>query len=539
MLLRNKFLKNYGRQIFVMAAIILVSLQLSLSVSMSMMGRYWEVVEVGKPFLFLLALASFLFFSARMMKASLERACFTALFLIFMFSQYTAFLTPHINNKTLIVFIALVCAVTWFVGKKPEILKILLMTLVVHASIFTLSQSVSLARYYCCQRYDLDQLPAKEDLLSEARVDSAEKAPDIYIVIQDAMGDFATTKRLFSHDSASFDDYLRRHNVYVAYDSRSYYTQTFESVSSTLNMNYFQDDVILPHSNFYDYRPAVRYFLRPRLTEFLREQGYDFHVSSTGYNLNPEGKSGVNNLRAPLFNMSAFETLKTSSIYYPLLNLLAGPERDFLNPYRKHYKDIKDQYAFLKEQAEAKADKPRFVYAHIMLPHPPFVFAADGSFGDYGYHDLYSYNDGVFHPRSDLYEGGWNDFYKKAYAAQLAYAQKEIREFFDVIHKRASGRQVVVIIQGDHGSRSLEDFQSLEKSDKTELFGITNIVYFSDHDYSLMKEDMSPINTLRAVLNKYFGAALPMLPDQHWYSTWMKPYEFLSVSEEEMEFQAQ
>lgn len=521
------------KTLLISAVLIFMSLHLAINMSMNMMGRYWGFQETLEVFAFFFLMQGAAFSVLLALKIDSYKACLAVALLTFTLSQYVSFLTPNINHLTLILFVAGAFAATFILCLNREVAGVALSAILAYNLLFCSYNGGLIAYLYAEKSYDVAALPAKQDILKGAGVADKENAPDIFIIFQDTMGDFATLNRIFGHDSRDYEQFLKDNNFYIASQARSYYTQTLLSISSTLNMNYFQDDVVLPHTDFFDNRPAINHFLRPRLIGFLRQQGYDVHMSSSAYNLDLTEKQNMADLRAPDFNMSAMATVRGSGIYYPLLNLLFGEKRTFLNPYRAMHSAVSQQYDFLRYQAAMDSKNPRLVYVHTMTPHPPFIFAEDGSFADYPYNDIFAYKDGVFHPRSNLYEGGWNNFYKKAYAAQVAYSQNEIMSFVQSLQDRKSGRPHVVIIQGDHGSRAGEDFSSLERSDKTELFGITNLIYFSDHDYRDLSDDISPINTMRVLFNKYFGTDLPHLDDKNWYSTWNKPYEFLAVSDEE------
>jgi len=215
---------------------------------------------------------------------------------------------------------------------------------------------------------------------------------------------------------------------------------------------------------------------------------------------------------------------------YGFLDMAFGRERLFLNPHRKHHRNISDEYEFLKQNAEIKNhDKPRFIYAHILLPHPPFVFDSKGNFNVSGNLDEFSYKDGSYNGHTHLYEGGWNDYYKQGYADQVRAANYFLTDFIDTGLAQSSARPKIIIIQGDHGSRLKKNFDSLEKSDPAEIFGIINAVYYSDGNYTGFQPDINPVNTVRMTVNRYFGTNLPMLENHSWFSPWRRPYKFTEV----------
>ena len=62
--------------------------------------------------------------------------------------------------------------------------------------------------------------------------------------------------------------------------------------------------------------------------------------------------------------------------------------------------------------------------------------------------------------------------------------------------------------------------------------GNLTAVYFPDKNYSEMYQTISLVNLIRVVLNKYFEAKLPLLPDKHFYSPSWAVYEPKEVTDE-------
>ena len=89
---------------------------------------------------------------------------------------------------------------------------------------------------------------------------------------------------------------------------------------------------------------------------------------------------------------------------------------------------------------------------------------------------------------------------------QVKYANHLIKNILELAVQKA-GRPRVIIIQGDHGYRFYTD----AKLDAA--FENLNAYYFSDGDYGLLYNGISPVNAFRVVLNKYFGCSLPLVKD--------------------------
>jgi hypothetical protein len=61
---------------------------------------------------------------------------------------------------------------------------------------------------------------------------------------------------------------------------------------------------------------------------------------------------------------------------------------------------------------------------------------------------------------------------------------------------------------------------------------IINAYYFPNGDYSQLREDITPVNSFRALFNTYFGTSFPLLRDRIFVSPDEKRlYEFHDVTE--------
>ena len=96
---------------------------------------------------------------------------------------------------------------------------------------------------------------------------------------------------------------------------------------------------------------------------------------------------------------------------------------------------------------------------------------------------------------------------KKAYLDQVKYSNILLKKIIPLIAKPSS-RARVVILEGDHGFREFGPEVPINR-----IFMNLNAYYFSDGDYSRLYNGISPVNSFRVVLNKYFCQSLPMRKD--------------------------
>jgi hypothetical protein len=519
----------------VAGALLLTTLFIVLEVTMNRLGDYWEFSEALWPVLGTFAglFCFYLFLLAICRKE--ETALALAVILGAIFFSYAKLLNNLSAGGALAVQFLLMGLISFLVVKYPDFRKNAFSAIVAMMAIFTFIYAVNIQQIYMKKRYDLSAMPPKKTLLDAKDIVAARRdpavQPDIYFIVLDAYAADKTLRRLFEHDNRPFLDALRQKGFYIAQDSHSFYAQTMLSISSTLNLNYFQDDVVLPNTRLKDRRPAINYFMRPRLPVFLRDAGYDLEEITTAYQLDYSFDRRNLDVRAKTFRVRVWNELLNQTPVYQILTFLFGPQRDFANPFKQHYHDMERMIGDAHRIAQEKNDRPKFVYAHFLMPHPPFVFSRDGGFAHYANLVPFLYKDGCDHPLSHLYEGEWEKFYRHGYIENLEYANRAVLGIVDDILAHRGARPVAIFVQSDHGSRMKFDFDKLGTTDFDEAFSILNAVYFSDGDYDRLSQDLSPVNTLRIALDKYFGLELPLLENRQWYSTWSKPYDFLEISD--------
>jgi hypothetical protein len=190
-------------------------------------------------------------------------------------------------------------------------------------------------------------------------------------------------------------------------------------------------------------------------------------------------------------------------------------------PYRAHAETVVSTFERLQEVPELEGD--HFVYAHVIAPHPPFVFDAQGNFIEQ--YELFSLDDANYYIKEHS-RGGYIGGYRK----QIQYINTLLLETVDAILSK-SETPPIIIIQGDHGPGAYLHWGSLESTIPAERFGILNAYYFPDEDYKMLYSEISPVNSFRIVINQFFGGEHELLPDRHYYSTWSFPFEFTEVTD--------
>jgi hypothetical protein len=421
------------------------------------------------------------------------------------------------HDRLLLVWLAIFVLVVWIMERLKRRRREITQMLNWMALFALLMPFYQIARH----EYVLNQpLAGEAQVPLQAAQASAVKpatSPDIYYIILDGYGRADILQEFMHYDNVALRSELSRLGFIVAEQSRSNYTQTSLSLASSLNMIYL-DSLGQEIAGQEDRLPMARLIRWNNVLRFLQSQGYQTVAFASGYRAT-ELDQADHFQRATFSGVSWLERLIIDTsmlVIWQGLALRFGIKWEYPG-YQAHRQTIRYIYANLPEAARLPG--PKFVFAHIISPHPPFVFDAEGRSLSPGY--PFTLLDGSAFPDSP-------DEYERSYAAQIAYVDQRVLEMVHAILSN-SASPAVIVIQGDHGPGSRFNWSLLEEPGLHERLGILNAYRLPGVDPTLIYSTITPVNTFRLVLNQYFGADLPLLPDRSFYSTWDQPYQFIEV----------
>lgn len=363
------------------------------------------------------------------------------------------------------------------------------------------------------------QVPKRHELQKAAvKVEAGEKKtdkPDIYYIILDGYGRNDVLKELYNHENASFTNFLRDKGFYLASKSHSNYCQTYLSLACSLNYSYL-DDLEKIYSKTNSYEPLIKMIAENRVMRSLKTQGYTSIAFASGYS-GTELRNADKYIVRDLIDRQFLNVLLNSTFLTAFKSSGFGLAKTQIEIHRNRINDV---FAEIPEVAKNEA-KPVIVFAHILSPHPPFVFAADGGHVPHG--DSISLMDGSHWP-------GTKESYKQLYVDQLVYIASKTQTMINKLLSQKD-RKKVIIIQSDHGPGSEVEWMKPEKSNMQERMSIQNAYYFDDSDYTSLYPEISPVNTFRVILNKYFSSEYELLDDRSYFSGWESRYQFLDVTD--------
>ncbi len=342
--------------------------------------------------------------------------------------------------------------------------------------------------------------------------------PDIYYIILDGYGRSDALKRVIGFDNAWFVNGLEKLGFYVAKDSRSNYCQTELSLSSSLNLDYLP--TLLPNMKVtWDDRKVLDNLIdENHVSKYLRGLGYRYEAVTTGF-------PSVRPYSADVWFRQAEQISFFSGV---LMNEMPfTPENSFAAKSRFAVRRDSINAAFdnLATSASSIDTQPRFVFAHVLAPHPPFVFGARGEATPNPKMGF------TFVDASDFMDyGGTPAEYQKGYADQATYISHKL---LDLISKmvKSSSKPPIIILQGDHGSKLRLNQQLIEKTDLNECFPNLNAYLVPKSVKEKLYPNITPVNSFRVIFDGLFDDKLPLLPDRSYYSGWLTPFQFVDVSD--------
>lgn len=488
-----------------------------------------RISQLFVPLIFILSISVILIISLRLITKSDAKTGIILSFFYILFFSYGPILTSirKLDDGTdldIIIFFVEIIFLgigIFFIARSKRSFRILIgfmnvfsITLIsfslFNASIFAFSQSTEI---------DKPKVMTHSDTRNTF---DPEMLPNIYHIILDAYGREDILKELYNYDNSDFTDYLRSKGFYIASKSVSNYSQTFLSLGSMLNLNYIDDVVpgITAKSrdkNWWEY--PIRDFL---FFNIIKKIGYNIFALSSGYNPTELINADVYNNQV---YMKDFDNLLFNTT---LLVPLAARGFKFYDQHSLRRKRILGAFENLKNMPEFRS--PTYIFAHIMSPHPPFIFDEHGNTFDAPWE--FTNDDGSKYYQ---YPGASKAKYYEEYGNQLTYLNSELKEVINSILS-SPNRPTIIIIQGDHGLRSHIYWENIEKANYKESLSILNTYYFYDGNYKQLYKNISPVNSFRIIFNQYMGMNYELLDDKSYMSIRPTPYDFTEYSPEDSLF---
>jgi hypothetical protein len=331
---------------------------------------------------------------------------------------------------------------------------------------------------------------------------------DIYYLNFDRYGSDWSLKQAYGIDNDLYPA-LEGLGFQVVPGARANYHTSDLSLAATLNMRYLDELTERYGRNSGDRTPARELLARHEVGQFLRQQGYRFdHIGAWW---EPTRTSPIADEVLSLGKPTEFGAVLKDGTVLPTLERLAGRvEED--TPSRAQHRDMA-LFAIRQVQHLARTPGRKFVFAHILLPHPPYVL------GEGGRRVLEA--EAGSRPEAELF------------GEQLDYTNDLILDTISALLDGPEATDPIIVLSADEGPYLCGDVDCVDGT--PEVYGIRHGVlrayYLPGLDVEVPADD-SGVNIFRMLFREYFGADLPDLPNRSY--TWPDKehlYDFRDITD--------
>ncbi|MGI8657707.1 MAG: sulfatase-like hydrolase/transferase, partial [Candidatus Limnocylindria bacterium] len=326
--------------------------------------------------------------------------------------------------------------------------------------------------------------------------------PDVYYIILDRYAGSTALADTFEFDNEPFLTALEARGFNVARDAHSNYIKTPLSLASSLNFEFLDASALRSQASGGEDREPIHRVLGDHLAvpSALKAVGYHYvHVSNWW-------TPTITNVDADLtFHYEGQSEFSSVLAQTTILRAFTAPEVAPTDPWDWRVLREHTRYELARLAEIPSLPGPKFVFAHLLIPHDPYVFDRDGSFMD----------------RPQVAAQGRNESYRR----QLGFTNDQMLALVDRIVSQ-SGEDAVIMLQGDEGpfpERYQADEWGFEWRDATnaeleEKFGVLFAMRVpgADVESAGFHDAITPVNAFRIIFNARFGTDLPLLPDRTW-----------------------
>jgi len=298
---------------------------------------------------------------------------------------------------------------------------------------------------------------------------------NVYYIILDEYSSFEAIKKYYNYDNSPFRDFLKKHGFVISVESHNISNYTQVVVPNLLHY----DNIVRNSSD-----ENLRLRENSALMNLFRDNGFstiDIDMWHADYPAIPRINADTHiELGARSEKSSQFFQMVLTRTFFKFLDIFTTYD-DGLYPELRNRR-IQFFSSLVELSKEQKGS--RFIFAHALCPHEPYLFNEKGEPVDNG---LTDYAD------------------KKYYLGQYIFVTNRIMDTVNQILE--NDPECIIILQSDHSNRKLPGTPMYDQT------RILNAVYYSGKPFPDINHQ-SGVNTLRMVLNELFKLKLPMLEDE-------------------------
>ena len=322
--------------------------------------------------------------------------------------------------------------------------------------------------------------------------------PDVFTIILDEFSGNEQLKMDFGYNLNSFNQNLEDRGFVIPKITLSNYPNTALSMPSLLNMSYLDFLTVEFDEKSKDMRTPLKLKNQNKVMKIFKTNGYEITTFYGG--LDATGDALLVDEK-----LCSFGTINTDLRKNFVLTYLPITYFNNILLDNFQYEKLECIFSYIDDYDTIES-QPRYVHAHLRLPHHPFLYDSDGN------------KVTKIHEEND----------KVAYLEQLKFTEKKVLKLIDTIQEENS--QAVIILLSDHGYRPYINWENPSDDDLIRGFSVITAFNFPEKEIRNM-EKSSLVNVFRIFFNEYFNYDLEILPDkQIWYDS-NQPYVHIDVTE--------
>jgi len=308
--------------------------------------------------------------------------------------------------------------------------------------------------------------------------------PDVLFILLDGYARSDVLSSLYDFDNSEFLGQLEAEGFTVPSSSNANYTGTHFSLPSMLEMSYLAEPGQFVSNS--DLEALAQMISGDNLlVETLKSNGYTYIHGDTDHWLNTCGTQVDICLPGPLIDITG-DALLANTPLGPLVYPTSGSPTTALNL------DRLDELSNWNEFSQTLPEGPRFVFLHLVLPHPPLFL--DSSCAPRVDPDLDGHNVSSQSIPVELLPKR-----RSAYVDQVGCANRTVLEFLEQVD-----RDAVIVITADHGPDSLnplvESPETWTPEQVKERFAAFSAMRLPPNCDARLDENHQLVNTFRVVL---------------------------------------
>jgi hypothetical protein len=347
--------------------------------------------------------------------------------------------------------------------------------------------------------------------------------PDIYLIVLDKYTGSRSLRDNFGFDNADFETFLVRRGFVLPRTAQANYIYTALSLASLLNYRYL-DDLPAASSAESHTKAYVNHLVEDNAVwRFLQARHYRFIFFPTGFPVTGSNRFADLQLPDPRRILSEFEIVwRRTTLAEPVLSWVCQRFNcaRAATPFSTEPNLLEWKFDQLSQVPTwPREGRPLFVFAHLTIPHEPYVFNADCSIRPPFWPSFYVVQDET--PE------------KQAYIAQIECLNRRLKSIVERL-LRDSPAPPIILIQSDHGHGRMPlhipDLDAVTPDRVAERHDVFAAYYLPGTNGGTIYDSITPVNVFRTVFREYFQADLAPLPDKTYWSPGTQLFKFTRVN---------